>query len=965
MNVHDLSAALRGGLIQHNRLLKLDTPLGANALVVQRAVGRSKIGRYYTFTLDVLSSNTDIELKKLIAQPVTLWIQQTDGSYRPIHGYVYTARRLGADGGLTTYQITLCAWMHVLKFRHDQKIWIDRTVEDVVSDVLNEHPEARGYFRFSLSQPLPNRSYTRQSETDWNFVHRLLESEGLFCYWEQASDGTSHTLVITDRADQFPKLSPEAVSFYRAGTHTEVDALTHWSGTRTLQSTTLTTRTFDYKSPAVWSNPKGTTMPTIGNQGDLPDQLEVYEYTGPYTYLEQKRGDQLSKIRIEGWESRAKRFVGIGGIRALDAGRQFTLTGHPVHDSDSPSQREFATIEVSWWIENNLPATRASSFPHSLQREISEARSTGSTDAAFQVPHEDGSVGFFLVEVEAQRTSVPYRTPFEHPKPEMQLETAIVVGPKGEEVYTDELNRIRVMFIWDRISANEQGASCWIRVAQSDTGAGYGGVHIPRVGEEVLVAHLAGDCDKPIVIARVYNGANKPQWHSNGILSGFRSKEYSGTGYNHLVMDDATGQNRMQLMSSSGNSLLHLGYLIDQSGNTRGSYLGSGFDLRTDQYGAVRANQGLYISTHPKQVNSQALDVRETQQQLLNAENLMEAMSDVGAQHHAESLKAGHDALKTFTDSTQHNNAGSASGGRTAGGGMGNANVFKEPVMLLGSPAGIGMSTQRAAQIYADQHVNVVSGQNTHIATGKSLIASVAEKLSLFVQNAGMKLFAGKGKVEIQAHEDNIELTAQKTVKVLSSTEKVEVAAAKEILLTAGGAYIHIKDGNIEIHAPGKIDVKGSQHIFAGPAQGSYPLPQLPTGEAVKQYSLRFASFGDDALWKDIGWVGHSFRILDDEGKVLAQGDMPENGRLPRVMTETPTPLRLEVGDAAWRNHDLPPITSAPASGQTAEDEPPAESLTGEYFDVLQHDTGTFFKTEDIRDLLSADVLKTLSNLEE
>ncbi|MFA8329676.1 type VI secretion system Vgr family protein [Burkholderia ubonensis] len=965
MNVQDIVAALRGGLIQQNRLLKLDSPMGENALVVQRAIGRSRIGRDYTFTLDVLSPNTSIELKKLIAQPVTLWIQQENGSYQPFHGYVYTARRLGADGGLATYQITLSAWMHVLKFRRDQKIWIDKTVEDIVSDVLNEHPEARGYFRFVLFQSLPNRSYTRQSETDWNFVHRLLESEGLFCYWEQADDGKSHTLVITDRVDVFPKLSPETVSFYRAGTRTEVDAFTHWSGTRTLQSTTLTTRTFDYKKPATWSNPKGTTMPTVGNQGDLPEQLEVYEYTGPYTYLEQQRGDHLAKIRMEEWESRAKRFIGIGGVRAIDAGRQFTLVGHPAHDDDSPEQREFATIEVAWWIENNLPVTRASGYPHSLEREIAEARASRTVESAFRVPHDDGSVGFFLVDVEAQRSAVQYRTPCDHKKPEMHLETAIVVGPKGEEVYTDELNRIRVMFVWDRVSPSDQGASCWIRVAQSDTGAGYGGVHIPRVGEEVLVAYIAGDCDKPIAIARVYNGVNRPNWHSNGILSGFRSKEYSGSGYNHLVMDDATGQSRLQLMSSSGNSLLHLGYLIDQSGNTRGGYLGRGFDLKTDDYGSVRANRGLYISTHPKQVNSQALDVRETQQQLVNAESLLEALSNVGTQHHAESLQAGHEAIKAFTDSTQQSGEGSASGGRTAGGGMGSANVFKKPVMLFGSPAGIGMSTQQSAQIYADQHVNVVSGQSTHIATGKSLIASVTDKISLFVQNAGMKLFAGKGKVEIQAHEDNIELTAEKTVKVLSATEKIEVAAAKEILLTAGGAYIHIKNGDIEIHAPGKVDVKGSQHIFAGPMQGSYPLPQLPTGDAVKQYSLRFASFGDDALWKDIGWSGHSFRILDDEGKVLAQGDVPENGRLPRVMTETPKALRLEIGDPTWRAHELEPNTSASVSGQVANEEVPAELLTGEYFDVLQHVTDMFFKTEDVRDLLSADVLKTVSNLEE
>ncbi len=277
------------------------------------------------------------------------------------------------------------------------------------------------------------------------------------------------------------------------------------------------------------------------------------------------------------------------------------------------------------------------------------------------VPHDDGSSGFFLTEVEAQRTTVPYRSPFDHKKPKVHLETAIVVGPQGEEVYTDELNRVKVMFIWDRQNQSDASASCWVRVAQADTGGGYGSVHIPRVGEEVIIGYVGGDCDRPIVLHRVYNGEVQPQWHSNGILSGYRSKEYSGNGYNQMVMDDATGQNRVQLMSSSANSLLHLGYLIDHSGNTRGGYLGSGFDLRTDNYGAVRASQGLYLTTHAKSSNSQPLDAREAQQQLVNAESVIEAMSQASETHQAENLNDGHDALKAFTDATQSSAQGSAS----------------------------------------------------------------------------------------------------------------------------------------------------------------------------------------------------------------------------------------------------------------------------------------------------------------
>lgn len=844
MNMAELAQAIRGGLIQQDRLLKTAIPsLPGNALIPRRAVISSELGRDFSVTLDMVSTANSIELKTLIAQPMTLWVQQTDKSYLPINGYIHTARRLGSDGSFSSYQVAFSSWMHFLKFRSDMRYWQDKSVDSILADVFNTHSQAQGQYQFLLSKPLLSRSYCRQSETDWNFVHRLMEEEGLFGFWRYSQNGKTHTLVITDDLYAVDEMSPNLVSFYRSGTSSEVDAFTQWSATRTLQSAAHTTRTFDYKTPSTPFNPKGTTLPTRADQGNLPEQTEVYEYTGAYTYLTQDRGEYLSKICLEEWESRAKRFFGLGGVRGIDTGRRFTLIDHPEHDRDPASQREFAAIKVNRYIENNLPlSTQEANFPHSLQNALAQAKGNGLDDAAFKVSHTDGSEGFYLAEVEAQRVSVPYRSPFEHKKPKMHLDTAIVVGPSGEEVYTDELNRIKIMFVWDRQNPGDERASCWVRVAQSDTGSGYGGVHIPRVGEEVIVGYVGGDCDRPIVLHRVYNGAIKPQWHSNGILSGYRSKEYSGSGYNEMALDDATGQSRMRLFSSSANSLLHLGYLIDQSGNTRGAYLGSGFDLKTDSYGAVRAGQGLYVTTHPQQTSSQPLDVREAQQQLARAQSVIEALSQTSETHQAESLGVGHDALKTFTSATQHSIQGASSGGKTAGGGTGNANAFKDPVMLIASPSGIALSTQQSVHVSSNQQTNLVSGQNTFIASGKSLVASVAEKFSLFVQNAGIKLFAAKGKIEIQAHADNIEITAQKAVKVISATERIEAAARQEILLTSGGAYIRIKDGNIEIHAPGKVDIKGTEHNFAGPAGMSYPLPGLPQSICVECLLKRAAT---------------------------------------------------------------------------------------------------------------------------
>lgn len=541
MNTTDLIQAIQGGLIQQDRLMKTDIPaLPANTMVPSRALIDSHLSGDFEVTLDMISVAGDVELKSMIARPMTLWIQQADKTYAPINGYIHTARRLGADGSLTAYQLAFASWMHFLRFRSDMRYWQDQSADQVMADVFNQHPQAEGNFRFALSKPLPSRSYCRQSESDWNFVHRLMEEEGLFGFWRHDEGGKSHALVVTDDIHALDEVSPNPVRFYRSGTGSEVDALTQWSGSRTLQSVVHTTRTFDYKTPASAANPKGTTLPTMAGQGNLPEQAEVYEYTGAYTYSQQDRGEQLSRTRLEEWESRAKRFFAAGGVRGLDAGRRFTLTGHPEHDRDPAGQREFAAIDVRRYIENNLPLSeQEAGSPHSLQRELARAKAVY---AGARVSHDDGSSGFFLVEVEAQRTTLPYRSPFDHQKPKIHLETAIVVGPPGEEVYTDELNRVKARFIWDRQNPGDAGASCWLRVAQSDTGSGYGGVHVPRIGEEVIVGYVGGDCDRPIVLHRVYNGKIRPQWHGNGILSGHRSKEHGGSGYNEMVFTTRRGR---------------------------------------------------------------------------------------------------------------------------------------------------------------------------------------------------------------------------------------------------------------------------------------------------------------------------------------------------------------------------------------------------------------------------------------
>ncbi|SDG68253.1 type VI secretion system Vgr family protein [Paraburkholderia phenazinium] len=869
MGAQDIAKAIQGGLIQQDRLVKLDTPFASNVLLPQRVYGRSRIGRHFEFTVDLVSTKNDIELKKLIAQPVTLWLEQTDKSYLPHHGYVHAARRLGADGTLTSYQISFASWMYFLKFRRDQRIWQDKPVDEILSDIFNAHPQAKGQFRFALSKPLPPRSYCTQYEDDWSFVHRLMEEEGLFGTWKQGEDGKSHTLIITDRLDTFEPLATRMVHFYRSGTNGEIDGLTQWSSMRSLHSAVLTTRTFDYKSPSSVANPKGTNVPTLSHE--LSEQLEAYEYTGPYTYLKQDRGDHLTKIRMEEWESRGKRFYGVGGVRGIDAGRWFELVGHPEHDRDSADRRQFAVIETVWFVENNIPvSSHHANFPHSLQGRLVEAHAAREGDKAFRVPHQDGSEGFFLVEIETQRKSVPYRSPFEHHKPVMQLQTVTVVGPRGQEVYTDELGRVKVQFHWDRIGQRDERSSCWMRVAQPWSSAGFGGIQLPRIGDEAVVSFLDGDADRPIITARVGNGANRPQWNLPGqhVLSGFVSKEIGGDQNNVWLKDDTTGQVQTQIRSDHLESGFHAGYLTRVSEPAgRGEKRGEGVELRTDGHAAMRGARGLLLTTHPRPgASGDAFSVDEVNLQLANAldtaTSLAQSAQSAGAQDGEQ--KAAAASLKAQAKAIQ---------------GGGALKQFEQPHLVAASPAGIATSTPEQIHLSSGKTTSITTGEHVSVSTGGGFFASARKALRLFVAEAGMRLVAAAGDIDVKALKDSINLLAKLNVTVTAS--KITISAQQEVEVNGGGSYTRWTAGQIKSGTSGGFEVHSASRTFVGPDSVSTPnIPALPPEKEQLHFALgalpgeahQYVSEPYE-LYKGGAKIGEG--VTDEFGRVVVKDHQP------------------------------------------------------------------------------------------
>ncbi|WP_110598231.1 type VI secretion system Vgr family protein [Salinicola lusitanus] len=853
-------------LSQSQRLLTLE--LAGTSFIPHRLVGEERVSAPFTYTLDCISQQGDIELKTLMAQPARLSILQADGSYRPLHGLVSEAALLGEDGGVTYYQLTLVPWLAMLELGRDSRIFQDRSVVDVLTDVFDGHELAKGRYRFDLRRDYPARSYCVQyRESDLNFVSRLMEEEGLFYYAEFAGEDDEfdgHRLVITDDVDTTQAVSPQAIRFHRQAATEREDALTQWGGVRAQQPTRVSVGTFDYKQPSLT---KRTGLDTLSDQGNLP-QTELYDYAGEYYYHGYERGERLTENRLESHESRAKRFRGSGGARQLQAGRWFELTQHPLHDTGGEEERQFLLLGVTVHAENALPVSaQLQALPGSLQPQLDAAKKAHGLEADTADPtgerlsdYATGGTGHFLVDLEAQRRSQPYRHPLTHHRPVIGgPQTATVVGPANEEIHTDHLNRVRVQFHWDRQGQNDENSSVWLRVSQPNAGAGWGGVFVPRIGQEVLVDFLEGDADRPLITGRVYNGEQTPDWHSHGLLSGFKSKTYRGSKYNELVFDDATDQERVRLNSEAEKSQLNLGYLIHQAGNTRGAFRGTGFELRTDAYGAIRANQGLYLTSWGQLgASGDQLDLTPAKQQLDSAYQLSDSLSQSAADHNADALEArehlkqaGEDADDTYGNSEQLADADQSNArGATDSGGRGEAARMKAPWLHMASPAGITMSTPESTHLAQGRSLSVSSGEDVNVATGKSLVASISEKLSLFVQKAGIKLFAARGKVDIQAQSDNLEATARRDLSVTSSDQKVDLAAAKEILLVSGGAYVRIKGGDIELHAPGKVTVKGATKSFGGPASLEGDFPELPEGEDVlcASKSQAAASSGDGSV---------------------------------------------------------------------------------------------------------------------
>lgn len=776
--------------------------LGRSALTVVRVEGQENLCELFEYRVTLKtpdSLNTafgpaaNLDMPALQGRELTIALEldgrgsglvgRAGAGKREISGLVTKVEGPVNDGRSLAYTLTLRPWLYLATKTSDLKIFQQKTVVEILHELLAD-------YHFPVEMRLDVRRYPKREyqvqygETDYAFFQRLTEEWGIAFFFEHSEE--KHRLVLTDGNGAFRRSRSPAYHYVRwHGSAARIDEehIQEFAVTDRLVSGAWTSNDFDFNKPraelGVGTRDPRETAHADGQVHEWPgDHAQPVTCNDPW-----KEGDMLSRIRMEELRQVGSRASGKGNLRGLAAGCIFALTHHP---------RKQANVEYL------IYATR-------LQlEEVAEE--------AGQDQHWQCEVGF-----EVQPATVIFRPARLLKKPRTSgPQTATVVGPRDQEAWLDEFGRIRIQLHWDRIGRSDENSSCWVRVSQTWQGDQFGASHIPRIGQEVIVDFLNGDPDCPIVTGRIPNRVNMPQWllPSQHALSGIRSKELFGERHNTFLQDDTQGQIQTQIGSDHQTSLLSLGYITrvhDAEG--RKEKRGEGFELRTDGHGAIRSAKGMLVSTELRhEAQGHHKDMGEVVQRLANGRDVQAILGEsADCQRAQDSEQSGvAKLLKAQIDGIRGN---------------GELGELSEPHLVAAGPAAIAATTAESTHLHSGQHTAISTGAHVSFATGGGIFGSFAERAVLFVQKLGMRFFAAKGKVEIQAQSDDIEIIAQKVLKLVSLTDLIEVAAKKEILLNGGGSYIRIHRNGIEQGTPGNWKAFSAVPTLPGAKTEFYPMP--------------------------------------------------------------------------------------------------------------------------------------------
>lgn len=560
---------------QDHRVASVTAPADVGPLLLYRMTGTEQLSRLFEYELELLSDSNSVNLQGLLGKDMTVKLELGDGGYRYFNGVVTRVSQFGMLGNLYYYRATLHPKVWLLTRANNCRISQSTSVPNIVKDVLSRH----GYTDVddgSLGAYSTREYCVQYRETDFNFISRLLEEEGIYYYFKHG-DG-SHTMVLCDSMSAHDEIPGNASVPYFPMVNQEQreeENIYEWSLSQTIQSGAYRLNEFDFEAP----NADLKTEAIIAAEHDQADK-EIYDYPGEYKVSGE--GNRLANIRMEELRAEFERISARGNVRRLAVGHKFSLADYPRADQNRP----YLAVSTQLQIQNN--GYESYGIANSIQ-EFQCAYTVIATEYVFRPP---------------RLSRIPVV---------QGVQTATVVGRSGEEITTDQYGRVKVQFHWDRVGTKNENSSCWVRVAQIWAGKNWGGMFIPRVGQEVIVDFLEGNPDCPIITGRVYNAEQMPPYDldANKTQSGIKTRSTPGGGtdnFNEIRFEDKKGEEEVYMHAEKNftrivenNDVQKIGFEKTDAGdqtvdiyNNRSVTLDQGNDLLTVKTGnrTVKVDSG-------------------------------------------------------------------------------------------------------------------------------------------------------------------------------------------------------------------------------------------------------------------------------------------------------------------------------------------------------------------------------------
>ncbi len=812
---------------------RLDIPSSSSPLDVEEFSGTESMSRMYSYDIIFTSTNKYLDASQLLRKPATLTmgggLLETLTEQKKVHGVITDFRRLSGSADQTLYRITLKPFLSLLDKQHrSHRFFVNKSVPEVVEQVLQEHGLHDWEYEFNLKQSYPKREQINQyQESDLAFIQRLLAEVGIFYFFTLQEDAQTEVVHFADaqRALIFGKRLP--VNSPSGMSDSGAESVWGLNVAHNVVEANVTAKDYNHRDAqsVLQSAPADMTR----GDGEGMTYGEVYHYR--LRHLE--RGD-----KFEPQAETANFYARLDHERFL--AEQVRITGKSTDVMLAPAQ--------VLTITDSLPPT----LPEILQEPLLL------TAVGFTASRKD-ALRVTLLAVPYSET-LCWRPPL-LPRPKVTgTMTARVTSAKANDIYAwqDASGLYRVKFDADRDGKSQGQESMPVRLARPYGGDVYG-FHFPLIqGTEVAIAFHEGDPDRPYIAHALHDSR-----HVDHVTEKNSTRNVIRTPTNNkLRMEDRRGEEHIKLSTEyGGKTQLNLGHNVDAGRTLRGE----GAELRTDKWVSVRGGKGVFITADGQlSAEGKMLEMKEAIAQLENALGIAKSLS--AASEAANALPGDTASQQTLNEALKE---------------------LVKPGMILNAPEGVSVTSPRTVRVASGSaSVGIMSQQNTDISAMKRFTVAAGEAISMLARKAGMKLFAAKGKVDIQAQDDALEAVAKKDITVTSVEGRVEIAAAKEIVVNCGGAYIRLKDGNIEFGCPGNILLKSANVQKLGPANYRVPPLEMPKG-FEEHFIIR-----DEKTGKLVPYA--RYRITTEKGDVF-EGRADAEGKTASIFTATPESLKIEL----------------------------------------------------------------------